>query len=68
MSINTKTTKNRRVKFGLFKSESEALQECEKRKPVFPPETTSFYVKKVERAKSGQNSWMAYCLIRKKGQ
>ena len=67
MSINTKTTKNKRVKFGLFKSESLALDECEKRKGLFPEDGTSFHAKKIARSKEGKNSWLAYCLIRKKG-
>ena len=59
--------KNKRVKFGLFKNETLALAECEKRKHLFPEEATRFYVKKIQRQKEGQNSWLAYCLIRKAG-
>ena len=66
MSITT--TKNKRVKFGLFKSEVLAQQECEKRKSMFPEDRATFLVKKLERNKSGKNSWLAYCLIRKEGR
>jgi hypothetical protein len=65
MSINI--AKNKRVKFGLFKNETLALAECEKRKHLFPEECTAFYTKKVQRHKEGKNSWLAYCLIRKAG-
>jgi hypothetical protein len=65
--MSTTTSKNKRVKFGLFKSESAAQEECDKRKSLFPEDRASFYVKKLERNKSGKNSWLAYCLLRKRG-
>jgi|TARA_R110002110_G_scaffold20661_9_gene83427 hypothetical protein len=62
MSITLK--KNKRIKFGLFKSESAAQAECEKRKGPHLAEAT-FFTQKVQRMKSGQRSWLAYCLIPK---
>lgn len=59
--------KTKRVKFGMFKSETDALAECEKRKGPHMADAT-FYTIKVARNKSGQRSWLAYCLIPKKGR
>ena len=69
MSIRTK--KNKRIKFGLFKTEQAALDECTKREKMLPKlvkRGASFLTLKVARTKEGQRSWLAYCLVSKKGQ
>ena len=66
MSINKR--KSKRVKFGLFKNESLAQAECEKRKDIFPTDRAAFFVKKLNRHKDGKRSWLAYCLISKEGR
>ena len=66
--MSIKVRKNKRVKFGLFQSESDANAECEKRKAMMPNTAASFYTLKVARNKDGKRSWLAYCLIPKKGR
>ena len=66
--MSIKVRKNKRVKFGLIQSESDANAECEKRKGMMPQVNATFHTLKVIRNKSGKRSWLAYCLIPKKGR
>jgi hypothetical protein len=66
--MSTRLRKNKRLEFGVFKKESEALAECEKRKPLFPNLDANFLVRKMAGRKSGKREWLAYCLIPKKGR
>ena len=69
--MSVKTSKNKRIKFGLFKTEKAALEECSKREKMMPKlvkHGASFRTLKVQRNKEGQRSWLAYCLVKKKGR
>ena len=69
--MSIKVRKNKRVKFGLFKNESDAHAECDKREKMMPKQVergATFHVIKVTRNKEGKRSWLAYCLIPKKGR
>jgi len=60
MSIRKR--KNKRTKFGMFSSESDAKAVCDKQaqQPKFA--NSKFYTIKIKRSKEGQKPWMAYCL------
>ena len=65
---STKFRKNKRIKFGLFKTESDARAEIERREKTMPKLVeASFRVIKLQRHKEGKRSWLAYALVRKKG-
>ena len=60
MSIRKR--KNKRTKFGMFRSETKANEVCLKKAgdPKFAD--SKFYTIKIKRGKEGQKPWMAYCL------
>ncbi len=64
--IEDMKTKNNRTKFGLFSSESDAKAMCEIRSKEIRFTDSTFYTTKVARNKAGKNSWLAYCLTKKK--
>ena len=65
---STKFRKNKRIKFGLFKTESDARAEIQRREKAMPNlAEASFRVLKLDRGKEGKRSWLAYALVRKKG-
>ena len=66
--MSTRSRKNKRVKFGIFKKESEALAECEKRKVFLPNSDIKFLVRRMVGRKTGKRDWLAYCLIPTKGR
>ena len=65
---STEFRKNKRIKFGLVKTESDARAEIERREKTMPKKMeASFRVLKLQRHKEGKRSWLAYALVRKKG-
>ena len=61
-----KNRKSKKIQFGFFKSEKLAKEYIEHKKKHFPIEgEVSYYVVKRKRPKEGQNSFLAYCLVRK---
>jgi len=67
MSINK--NKSNRIKFGHFRSESDARAELERREKSLPRNLIGdFRVLKLQRHKEGKRNWMAYALVRKRGE
>jgi hypothetical protein len=60
--LSIKIRKNKRTKFGLFRSESDAKEVCEKQAKQPQYANSNFYTIKVKRHKEGKRSWLAYCL------
>ena len=60
--MSIKTRKSNRIKFGMFRSESDAKAVCDKqaKQPNFA--NSKFYTIKIKRGKEGQKPWLAYCL------
>ena len=57
-------TKNRKIKFGMFRSEKVAQEYIEQTKQYrFNDDTAKFFVVKRETAKAGKNAYEAYALI-----
>jgi hypothetical protein len=60
--LSIRIRKNKRTKFGMFRSESDAKAVCDQqaKQPNFA--NSKFYTIKIKRGKEGQKPWMAYCL------
>ena len=60
----SKTKRNRKIKFGMFRSEKVAQEYIEQTKQYkFNEDTARFFVVKREVTKAGKNAFEAYALI-----
>ena len=60
----SKTKRNRKIKFGMFRSEKVAQEYIEQTKQYkFNNDAAKFFVVKRETAKAGKNAFEAYALI-----
>lgn len=60
--MSIKTRKSNRIKFGIYATESQANQVCERRAEDPQFKDSKFYTIKLNRRKEGQRTWLAYCL------